>query len=557
MKNKKSLFVCVFASSLILTNSIIANADSIIDAGVLKKGLLGEKFDSDIQNYNTNNDRNVNVLDMCRVKKGILDNSPVIKETVKFKIGNVSVGSNGSTLIIPVVITGNSLGVSAVQMKVEYNSSYFTLENVRDGDIGGSVVYSKYNNNIQYLSPNTSNLTTEGNIFYMEFSVAQDVPYNEYEFVFTDIHASTLPSDGITRDLNSSECQERSNVSTVWFEHKPPVTNPTTSIIENDAEFYMTNAEMDSSSRKLRIPIYVTNNKLGISALSAKVSYDRNNFSLVNITTGSFGGFGYVTGNRDEAVFMANNMQNITASDGIIAYLEFDVLNDTNGEFDFELNNITAKYTENWNQKSLNVPSSLQYTYTYHNAQVTEPPVTTIVTAPWTTVITTEATTVPITTTVTTTTTAPVTTTVTTTTTAPVTTTVVTTTTGPVSEFREEQLWILEEINKYRSSHNMKNMDINLKACKAADMRSELLEQSYNAETLPDGRNFKWTLYDNNISPYCISQFIDTSATKEEMVSKYLNTAGSLLTNELFEYVGIGHYVGSDGRNYWTIFTLG
>ena len=85
-----------------------------------------------------------------------------------------------------------------------------------------------------------------------------------------------------------------------------------------------------------------------------------------------------------------------------------------------------------------------------------------------------------------------------------------------------------------------------------------MLSRSFTQD-LPDGRNYKWALYDNDVMPYCISQSIDnTSSTKEQALQIYLSQSRTYILNaELYDRFAVGHYTAPNGSHYWAWFTFG
>lgn len=334
--------------------------------------------------------------------------------------------------------------------------------------------------------------------------------------------------------------------------------------------FSMDNAELSSDGNRLRIPVYMQMNTTGLYSVNAIVKYDTDKFSLTGVTQGDFSGYGYVGGNRDNAVFNTFNNQNIYENSGVIAYLEFDINGGTgSGVYEFKLTDIKAYYSENWNRHE--VPQDKRndrsevYRYSFESGSVT----TTV--TEQTTVTTTVTTTAPADTTTAVTTTTPWEPPVTTTTTTPWEPPVITTTTTPWEPpvttteqtqgdymLSDEQQWFIDEVNKFRTSNGKSGITVIKKAFKAADERAEMLSRSFTVD-LPDGRNYKWALYDNDIMPYCISQYINnTASTKEQAFSSYLSSSKSyLLDDSMYDRFAVGHYTDRSGRNYWAMFTFG
>ncbi|MGN0581197.1 MAG: cohesin domain-containing protein [Oscillospiraceae bacterium] len=593
MKKRKRFFICVLTGILACSGCLTASADSAIDAGKLKSGLLlneRNNYQYNIFDYNTNNDQSVNVLDLCRSKAYVLEKNKKTTQSINISCLRPWVTSDGSIITIPVNIKGNTEGVSSLSFFIEYNNWYFKLDSAYSSY--GQVSYSSVNDYVQFTAYDGKNVTEECNIVYLVFSTVPDVPYSTYEFNLSDIQGTVLGSDGNQRELSDEEYNSDSARLQYTFSRgnsRPDVTTtpPNTTVVTTSSatettvsqtepqsgdklSFSMDNAELSSDGKRLRIPVYMQKNTTGLFSFNAIVKYDTDKFSLTGVTQGDFSGYGYVGGNKDNAVFNTFNNQNIYENSGVIAYLEFDINNGTgSGVYEFELTDIKAYYSENWNQQE--VPQDKRndrsevYRYSFESGSVT----TTV--TPQTTVTTTVTTTTPVTTTTTAITTTtpwepPVTTTTTTPWEPPVTTTTttaeppVTTTEQTQGDYTlsDEQQWFIDEVNKFRTSNGKSEITVIKKAFKAADERAEMLSQSFTVD-LPDGRNYKWALYDNDIMPYCISQYINnTASTKEQAFSNYLSSSKSfLLDDSMYDRFAVGHYTDGSGRHYWAMFTFG
>lgn len=572
MKNRKGIFFSILAGMLSCTYCMTASADSYVNGGILKNGLL--TVDTvNLSEYNTNDDNVINVIDLVRVKNRILKSNIAEKQYVTFECEGPWMSADKSKLTVPVIVKGNKTGISATSFKVEYDNWYFELVDVYPSS-DGQTAFSKENDVVQYTSPDGENMRSEGYLLYLEFSVSPMVPEDKYDIEITDVQCAMKGSDGKSVSLKSDEYKNGTLLSFDFFREKvtePPVTVPvpeettvvttttaatTTTVTEpktpeppksDKLNFSLDNAEVVSDGRQLKIPVYMDVNERGLNSLNMNVKYDQNKFSLTGVEFNGFDGYGYIAGNKDNAVLTMNNGQNISQRSGIMAYLKFDINGGTDSKtYDFELRDIKAYYSENWNQKPIDKLENKSKVYKYSLSGeniTTEPPVETISPFDTTTV----------TTTITTVVQEPVTTTVMTTAQIPV------TTAAPSSGYKlsDEQMWFIDQANTYRTSNGKPQLKIFEKAFKAADERAKMLKESFK-EDLPDGRNFKWVLYDNDIIPYAISQYIDnTSSTKEDVWKNYIaGSSAYLLNDSMFDRIAFGHFSDESGRNYWVVFTF-
>ena len=572
MKKRKRFFICVLTGILACSGCLTASADSTADAGKLKSGLLlneRNNYQYNIFDYNTNNDQSVNVLDLCRSKAYVLEKNKKTTQSINISCLRPWVTSDGSIITIPVNIKGNTEGVSSLSFYIEYNNWYFKLDSAYSSY--GQVSYSSVNDYVQFTAYDGKNVTEECNIVYLVFSTVPDVPYSTYEFNLSDIQGTVLGSDGNQRELSDEEYNSdyarlqytfsrgnsRPDVTTTPSNTTVVTTSSATETTVSQTEpqsgdklsFSMDNAELSSDGKRLRIPVYMQKNTTGLYSFNAIVKYDTDKFSLNGVTQGDFSGYGYVGGNKDNAVFNTFNNQNIYENSGVIAYLEFDINNGTgSGVYEFELTDIKAYYSENWNQQE--VPQDKRndrsevYRYSFESGSVT----TTV--TPQTTVTTTVTTTTPVTTT---------TTAITTTTPwePPVTTTTTTPWKPPAAEPSVSadsiELEALEMIQAWRRELNLSELIPNQTLFDCADIRTADLKQSYSA-TRPDGSTRKELLMQmgapNSISSsefYCRG-YKSASAMISQFKSTVIKAPGHSVEDGSFVYIGIGY---SDG--YWSV----
>lgn len=561
MKSKKNLIMCIIAGIISCSYTLTAGAGSFSDTNILKSGLLiSDDGNSSVNllDYNTNNDNVVNVLDLCRAKRDLMEKYQVTSQYVTIEAAGPWISADNRSLTVPVKIKGNSLGVSNISFDIKYNDWYFTLADVYASS-RGSVSFSKESGNVHYTAPGGVNLTSEGIFVYLVFSTADYVPDAMYNVRLNNIHAAML-ENGSARELTAEECSSSAKLSFTYGNEKdnpftepaldepditepPAETTPVTTVVTTVSEkvtkppkqdelyFSLNNAEISSDGRHLKIPVYMDMNSRGLGSFSTVVKYDRSKFKLASVERGDFDGYGYVGGNSDNAVFSMNNGQNISQRSGIIAWLDFEINgNPDSKEYSFELTDINASYYENWNQKKVDRYQNKSEIYRF-SFDGTAPSVTEV----------TEETTV-------------------TTTAAPE------ETTEPVPETSENpghadpsvnaeniELEGLEMIQQWRRELNLPEFVPNQILFECADIRISDLKQSYSS-TRPDGSTRKELLTQMNAPNAISSSEFHCRGFKsaESMLSQFKLTVakvpGHSVESKDFSYIGIGY---SDG--YWCV----
>ncbi|WP_044975744.1 CAP domain-containing protein [Ruminococcus sp. HUN007] len=581
MNNRKSLFACVLAGILSCSYSLTASADSFVNGGQLKRGLLLKERNNrnyHISDYNTNNDNVVNVLDLCRVKSGVIGEDKPEMQNININCTGPWISDDKSQLTVPVYISGNVLGVSSVSFRVVYNNWNFTLSDVYSS-ANAEVSFSKATDLVQYIAPGARNMTNEGYFVYLVFDVSPSVPNAVHDIELDEIQAAMTDKNGEIKEISKEECNIDSILSFEFFREEPVVTTVTEPVIttvtteqvttaattvttvpvttvtkaetkaappkSDELSFYMDNAVLDGDGRHLKVPVYMNGNKEGICNFNTVVKFDRNKFSLTGIERGEFEGWGYVAGNGDNAVFNTNNNANIKANSGVIAYLNFEVKGGADqNTYRFELTDIKASKSENWNQKNIDKCRKNSEVYEFKfdgSAAVT--------------------TTVPqITTAVTTTITEPsVTTTVTTVTTAvkvtqpPVTTPTKTVQDDYPYEVEQVKSEIADLINADRAAAGKQTLVINKRLCAAADKFSEDLVQNWgNANSNMLYPLFREYGVDVQFESHVYAAQAPTAARVKAVVDR---TKLSSFDSSSYNTIGIGHvYVeGSRYGHYWTV----
>ena len=563
------------------TYSMTASAGSFVNGGQLKSGLLLKEKDNGnyhIADYNTNDDNVVNVLDLCRVKAGAFTKDQPEKQNIYIKCSGPWISDDKSQITVPVHISGNVLGVSAVSFRVAYNSLFFTMTEAYSST-NAKVSFSKDSDLVQYTAPGGRNLSSEGYFVYLVFDVASEVPKGQYDIELDDIQAAMNTGNGKVKEISKEECNiddrlvfdfsRESEITTTITE--PVVTAPVTTTVttmpvttvtkaetkpeppkNDELSFSIDNAVLSGDGKQLKVPVYMNGNKDGICNFNAVVKFDRNKFSLTGVERGEYEGYGYVTGNGDNAVFNTNNNVNITSQSGVIAYLTFEVKGGTDqNSYSFELSEIKAAKSENWNQKNIDKcrKNSEVYTYKFDGSAVVTTTVPDITTA-----VTTTFTELPVTTTVTTVTEPPVTTAV------KVTDPPVVTTAAPVPddfqyEIEPTKVEIADLINAERTAAGKQVLTFNKRLSAAADKRAAELAQKWDTKR-PNGG----TIYDL-FSEYGVSVggesdvYTALTTSASEIKSIIDKTKVSTFDSSYFNTIAIGHaYVEkSQYKDYWVI----
>ena len=554
MKKIKQVSICIFTSMAILSNCIVVNAEThetVIDVmHCLKNFILTEpdEHSYNYSNYDINRDNKVNVLDMCRLKNSILNNTESdisiypettvttgVSETTTnnqikkagFEISDAEIDSDSSTVTVPIRLKNNTIGISAVQMNISYDKSYFTLQSVYAGDFNGGWSVSRDKKYIQFSEVNAHNIKSDGIIGYVEFSVLPDTPAGNYEFSLSEIQASTLPEGAVQRVLTDEECQRSSDKYILNFKGSGTVTarpsdtvitNPTTDKVTTTTMTKVTTTEkitttgrittpeettttkpstakpvpeikqvafkigndieVSSDNRIITVPIELKNNTIGISACQMNLDYSLRYFKLVDVYAGDFNGSWIKSKSGNTVQFSEVSAHNIT-EDGIIGYLEFEVTPGTPaGIYNFSLSAIQASTLPEGavqrvltDDECLRSSDVINLNFSGLNIVTTKPSATTVTTS-----ATTAKTTLPETTTTKITTTKATTTAMTTTTakiTTPTetTTTEVTTTTEPVPEIKQAVFKIGNDIEVSKDNSiiilpiELTNNNIGISAC--------------------------------------------------------------------------------------------
>jgi len=566
--------------------TMTASAGSFVNGGQLKNGLLIRERDNGnyhIADYNTNDDNVVNVLDLCRVKAGLFTKEQPEKQSIYIKCSGPWISDDKSQITVPVQINGNVLGVSAVSFRVAYNSWFFTMTNAYSSN-NAKVSFSKGADQVQYSAPGGRNLSSEGYFVYLVFDVASSVPAGKYDIELDDIKAAMNTKDGKVKEISKEECNIDDRLTFDFVREEPVITTVTDPVVttvtttvttvpettaapvttvtkaetkpeppkSDELSFYMDNAELSSDGRKLKVPVYMNGNKEGICNFNTIVKYDRNKFALTGIERAEYEGWGYITGNGDNAVFNTNNNTNIKANSGVIAYFNFDVRDGADqNSYRFELTDIKAAKSENWNQKNIDKcrKNSEVYEFKFDGSAAVTTAVPDITTA-----VTTTVTEPSVTTTVTTVTEPPVTTAVNP---PPVVTTVTTTARQDDNvELEPTEREIIELVNKFRKDNGLGVLSISSGLCKAADQRAQELSVLY-AEARPNGESLEALFRENgvNIMSYACSYNASMSSA-EAVYSNIIKYRSKVFDNKSFKLIGMGHYYNENTqyKDYWVLF---
>lgn len=117
---------------------------------------------------------------------------------------------------------------------------------------------------------------------------------------------------------------------------------------------------------------------------------------------------------------------------------------------------------------------------------------------------------------------------------------------------------VVELVNKEREKAGLNALTIDTKLEEAALIRAKEIEKSFS-HTRPNGSNFSTVLTENGISFRGAGENIAWGqSTPEIVMNGWMNSPGhrANILNAKFTKIGVGYYVGANGRKYWTqIFT--
>lgn len=113
---------------------------------------------------------------------------------------------------------------------------------------------------------------------------------------------------------------------------------------------------------------------------------------------------------------------------------------------------------------------------------------------------------------------------------------------------------VLNLVNQERAKAGVAPLTLDSKAAQAAELRAREIESSFS-HTRPDGSSFSTALTAFGVNYRSSGENIAYGQTSPEAVMKgWMNSSGhrANILNSSFTSIGIGHYKGANGVDYWT-----
>ena len=640
MKLNNTRKICALTAAVLLIQgthiSAAGNLDIHQHISNLKHGLLmlGGDYYNYVFDYDINSDDKTNVLDLCRMKRSILNNdSQEILDSLAIEKLDVVLGeciksqNNDRVFTIPVMLENNHKGISALQFDFSYDERYFTLQDVYTVDVSGDVSVSSNKKTVQFIESNGYNVEGDKVVLYAEFCYDARIPDGSYDFGLYNISASNLTKKG-QRMLVDEEIEEYSygymfhtsefsvpvtSATTVTTTTSVPqitttttlpttittTTTPlptTTTVItttdpppqttvpkyeDGSVYFQVGQPQENHNDNVLKIPVYVQNNTIGVSAANVTLNYRNDLFDIKHVSIGDFPGQVSASQKTGEISYVADSE---AKANGIVFYIELAPKAYISPMLlEFSLSSIEAVTLLNdktaWNIPKDKCPEKSSVAYFWTNGMqssvvtTTVTPTTTITTptpVPTTTITTTTTpvptttvttTTTPVPTTTVTTTTTPVPTTTVTTTTTPVPTTTVTTITTPTPTTTEEPPLNLEQVeydaaellNNYRTSNGKAELTLSSSLCKMMEIRAQELIKSCTIER-PDGSDVSTLYKEHGISVGVhIHLVVYGYSSAREVINFFTSNYSDEILRRTHRKIGIAHYYDPDStyKHYW------
>lgn len=504
MNIKKILFIGLLFALLFQTDLIEVNAENNMQK-IKDYLLLNQALDGEL-NYNVNNDKEVNVLDLCRMK-----NEYFKPASAAFVFGSAEIDYNNLTLRIPLNVINNTTNIMSVQLNLNYDSSAFSLKQIDNTCDGGSWIWSEKNKCIQFSGGTYYSISYNGTVSYIEFNILPNASAGNYQFFMSNIECYASSSYGQTRTLSKNECPERSDVLYASIHEMNTVTTTVTLPVTKEyktgtAVFTIDTPVSDIKNKKITIPVKLENNTIGISSVLMHVNYDQNAFSMQNVSAGNLPGNWSMSENKADVKFFSNN--NIK-DNGIIGYIELSISSSVQpAVYSFSLSAIDAstQLSDGAERKLTKdeCPSDTEtITVKIENTDIITTPVTTSKTES--------------------------------------------------VELLQIEREVLSGIIAWRKETGLPDFTINDSLCKCAQIRAQDLSELYG-EDRPDGSTIDDLLYSYNVPNYYNScEFRSkgiTSSSKLISVFKRLisQNPGHAVEDPDYSYIGVGYYNG-----YWSV----
>ncbi len=310
----------------------------------------------------------------------------------------------------------------------------------------------------------------------------------------------------------------------------PPVT--TVYNKTGNVKFDFQDAQIINDGKKIKIPILIRDNSIGIISLQMKINFDHQYFRLESVENGELGGNWSVSGVNSVLQFNSDNGIDITASWGVLGYIVFDAEAYTpSSTYVFSASGLQASTSlgdNNFRTLTLDECSDTiydRYIY-YNNTQVivTPAPSSVTVTEPPVSVTTQAA--------------------------APA----VTTQQAQINaEKTDIELQAAKLINEWRKEIGLSPFEDEDALYYCADIRANELVQSYSSKR-PDGSKVMDLLRQNKAQGWFgYMEFYTKGVTDaSKMVIQYRDLVkknpGVLVDNPNYTHIGIGYYNG-----YWDV----
>lgn len=113
---------------------------------------------------------------------------------------------------------------------------------------------------------------------------------------------------------------------------------------------------------------------------------------------------------------------------------------------------------------------------------------------------------------------------------------------------------VAELVNQERAKQGLKALHVDEKVQSAASVRAKEIEQLFS-HTRPSGKNFSSVLTENGIRFTGSGENIAWGQrTPQEVMKGWMNSSGhrANILNAKYTKIGVGYYVGANGRQYWT-----
>lgn len=303
--------------------------------------------------------------------------------------------------------------------------------------------------------------------------------------------------------------------------------------------FSFSEPEVDNERKHMRIPVFMDGNTTGLSSVNMHLNYDSTKLSLVSISVGDFEGYGYIGGNGDNIVFNTFNSCDISEKSGTLMYLELDINDNTVSQtLSFELTDIKAYYSENWNSVQISGDKcsdrSDTFVYTFDGADIT---VSETTVTDYSLVTTTEEITeLP----------------VTAVTEPPVTNPPETSTDTDNNSLEDVERDFVRLLNEYRAENGVSELSFDNLMCRAAEIRAYELVKDFDSNRDPD------SVFDEVGVRVLTYSFLETATqeTAEAALRTAKSSANESILKSSHNRIGLAHVYDSSSRykHYWVVY---